>query len=91
MPWTPMGAPPPDHRYRLALPRSPCRRLQTHVPDWDSEKVATLVRDHIFRTTRPIFTEFFVHVAYGRCSVLPWRRSDTLCTSGFMDDVIFFS
>ena len=23
------------------------------------------------------------------CSVLHWRRSDTLCTSGFMDDVIF--
>jgi len=29
---------------------------------------------------------FFVH---GRGSVLLWRRSDTLCTSGFMDDVIF--
>jgi len=23
-PWTPLGAPPPDSRYRLALPRSPC-------------------------------------------------------------------
>jgi len=31
----------------------------------------------------------FVHVIYGRGSVLLWRRSDTLCTSGFMDDVIF--
>jgi len=31
----------------------------------------------------------FVHVTYGRGSVLLWRRSDTLCTSGFMDDVIF--
>jgi len=31
----------------------------------------------------------FVHVTYGRGSVLRWRRSDTLCTSGFMDDVIF--
>ena len=30
----------------------------------------------------------FAHVAYGRFSVLHWRRSDTLCTSGFMDDVI---
>ena len=26
---------------------------------------------------------------YGRGSVLLWRRSDTLCTSGFMDDVMF--
>ena len=30
-----------------------------------------------------------VHVTYGRGSVLLWRRSDTLCTSGFTDDVIF--
>ena len=33
--------------------------------------------------------QLFVHVAYGCGSVLLWRRSDTLCTSGFMDDVIF--
>jgi len=47
------------------------------------------VRDHIFGTTRPIFTNFVVHVSYGRGSVLFWRRGDTLCISGFMDDVIF--
>jgi len=29
----------------------------------------------------------FVHVSYG--SVLLWRLSDTLYTSGFMDEVIF--
>jgi len=29
------------------------------------------------------------HVTHGRGSVLLWRRSDMLCTSGFMDDVIF--
>ena len=33
--------------------------------------------------------QFFVHVTYGRGSVLLWQHSDTLCTSGFMDDVIF--
>ena len=33
--------------------------------------------------------QFFVRVTYGRCPVLLWRRSDTLCTSGFMYDVIF--
>ena len=32
---------------------------------------------------------FFVHVTYGSGSVLLWRRSDTLCTSSFTDDVIF--
>jgi len=31
----------------------------------------------------------FVLVAYGRGSVLLWRRSDTLCTYGCMYDVIF--
>jgi len=31
----------------------------------------------------------FVHVTYGRILVLFWRRSDKLCTSGFMDDVKF--
>jgi len=29
-----------------------------------------------------IFTTFFVYVAYGHC--------DTLCTSGFVDDIMFF-
>jgi len=33
--------------------------------------------------------QFFVQVTCGRASVLLWRRSDTLCTSGFTDDVIF--
>ena len=33
--------------------------------------------------------QIFVHVTHGRGSVLLWRRSDKLCTSGFMDDVIF--
>jgi len=30
-----------------------------------------------------------VHVDYGRGSILLWRHCDTLCTSGFVDDVIF--
>ena len=29
-------------------------------------------------STRPIFTEFFVHVTCGRGSVVLWRRGDTL-------------
>jgi len=42
-----------------------------------------------FGTTPPISTKLFVPVTYGRDSVLSWRRSDTLCTSVFMDDVMF--
>jgi len=30
-----------------------------------------------------------VRITYGRGSILLWLRSDTLCTSGFMDDIIF--
>jgi len=51
--------------------------------------VCLSARDHFFGTTRPIFTKLFVHVTYGRGSVLFWRRSGMLCTSGFTDDVMF--
>jgi len=51
--------------------------------------VCLSVRDHIFGTTRPVFVQIFAPVTYGRGSVLLWRRSETLCISGFMDDVIF--
>ena len=51
--------------------------------------VCLSVHDHFSGTTRPLFAKFFVHVAYGRGSVLLWRRSDTLRISGFMDEVIF--
>jgi len=30
-----------------------------------------------------------MHFTYGRRSIFPWRRCDTLRTSGFMGDVIF--
>ena len=50
--------------------------------------VCVCVRDHIFGTTRPIFTKFFVLVTYSRGSVLIWRRSDVLRTSSFLDDAI---
>jgi len=43
----------------------------------------------IIYSERPIFTKHFVHITYGRGSVRLWRRSDTLCISGFMDDVMF--
>ena len=50
--------------------------------------VCLSVRDHIFGTTRPIFTKFFTHLVHGRGSVLR-RRSDSLYASGFRDGVIF--
>jgi len=77
-----------------------CRITSTacySVPDRGAEYcnesvcVCLSVRDHIFGTTRTTdLHQIFVHITHGRGSVLLWRRSDnTLCTSGFMDDVIF--
>jgi len=40
------------------------------------------------RTTQPMFNTF-VPVTYSCGSVLIWRRSDALCTSDFMYDVMF--
>jgi len=50
--------------------------------------VCLSVREHVFRTTRPIFAKFFVRITCGRGSVL-WWRSDMLCIFGFVDDVVF--
>jgi len=50
--------------------------------------VCLSVHDHIFGSPRQI-SKLFVHVNYDRESVLLWRRSDMLCTSGYMDDLIF--
>ena len=33
--------------------------------------------------------KFTAHVASGRGPVFIWRRCDTMCTSGFVDDVVF--
>jgi len=51
--------------------------------------VCLSVRNHIFVTTRPIFTKSFLHVTCGRGSVLFRRRSAELCISGVVDDVMF--
>ena len=51
--------------------------------------VCLSVREHISETAGPIYTKFCVHIPGGRGSVLIWQRCDTLCTSGFMNDVTF--
>ena len=44
------------------------------------------VRDHIFGTARPIFTEFLCMLPM---AVARSFSGGVVCTSGFMDDVIF--
>ena len=53
-----------------------------------SLSVCLSVREHISGTAGPIVT-IFMQIPYGHSLVLLWRRCDTLCTSGFMDDVTF--
>jgi len=47
--------------------------------------LSTIISPELHIQSSPIF----VHVTYGRGSVLLWRSSDTLGISGFVDDVIF--
>ena len=51
--------------------------------------VCLSVCSHISRTTYPYCIPNFIHVTRGRGSVLLWRQCDMLCTSGFVDDVMF--
>jgi len=51
--------------------------------------VCLSVCKNISETTRAILTNF-VHGVYGRGSILLRRLCDTLCTSGFVDDIMFF-
>jgi len=51
--------------------------------------VSVCTRGYLRNYTRD-FSTIFVHVAYGRDSVLFRRRCDTLCTSRFVDDIMFF-
>ena len=51
--------------------------------------VCLSVCEHISGTAGQIFTKFCVQILCGRGSVLLWQCYNTLCTSGFMDDVTF--
>ena len=51
--------------------------------------VCVSVHEHISKTAGPIFTKFSVGDPWGRGSVLLRRCHDTLCTSGFVDNVTF--
>jgi len=54
-----------------------------------SVSVCLSVREHISGTAPPIFPRLFMPVAHGRGWVILRRRCDRLCTSGFMDDIMF--
>ena len=51
--------------------------------------VCLSVRSYISKGTCPIFTKLSIHATCGRGSVLIGRQCNTLCTSGFVDDITF--
>ena len=51
--------------------------------------VCLSVNEHIAGTAGPIVTKCFMQIPSGCGSILLWLLCDTLCTSGFMDDVTF--
>ena len=51
--------------------------------------VCLSIHKHIPGITLPIFARCFVHVTSGRGLLLFWWCCDTLCISGFIDNVIF--
>ena len=51
--------------------------------------VCLSVCEHISGTTRSIFTKFCMQIPRGRGSILLCWCCDTLCTSGFIDDITF--
>jgi len=53
--------------------------------------VCLSVCSHSSKSTSAELHQIFVHVTYGPCSVFLRRRCDTLCTSGYVDDVMFSS
>ena len=58
------------------------------VSDCVSVCVFVCPRAYLRKYTSDLY-QFLAHVSYWRGSVLLWWCRDMLCTSGFMDDVIF--
>jgi len=56
---------------------------------WTCLYVCMSVRSQVSKTVCPNFKISSVHVNCVRGSVLLWLQCNTLCTSGFVDDVVF--
>jgi len=61
--------------------------ISTYMPNF---MVRLSPCSHISKTSCPTFTKCFKYiVTCGRGSVLLWKYCNTICTSGFADDVMF--
>jgi len=78
--------------YVYCAKRSPISATAVHLLFRSVRCIATSVTTCLFahvylKTTRQTFTKFSVHVARGRGSILFWWQCNTLCISGFVNDV----
>ena len=78
--------PPPIAQRSIVMSVSVCLSVCLSVCGFVCVCLSAIISSDLHVRSSPIR---FVHVTYGRGSVLLWRCSDMLCTSGFMDDVIF--
>ena len=63
--------------------------LYTYGRTFETGFIKSILSKSRPKKTCPNFTKFSVRVTYGRGSVLLWWKCDILCTSGFVDDVMF--
>ena len=70
-------------------PREGCEVLRSACLYVCLSVMSLSVRTLCLRNRSPNFTKFSIHVTCGRGSVLLWRQCNILCTSGFVDDVMF--
>ena len=78
--------PPPIAQRSIVMSVSVCLSVCLSVCGFVCVCLSAIISSDLHVRSSPVG---FVHVTYGRGSVLLWRCSDMLCTSGFMDDVIF--
>jgi len=71
------------------LPRSRCEVLQSACLSV-CLSVCLSLSSHIPEITSAHFTRFSVHITGDLGSVLVWRQWNTLCPSGFVDDIMSF-
>ena len=85
--------------FTLGISASAHTRKHTHThtrlitsPRWTKycdQRVCLSVCPLAYIKTTQHFMKFSVHVTYDRGSVLLWWQRNTLCTSGFLNDVMF--
>jgi len=82
---------PSARHFTVPQPLPSCYSAPDRIAEYCDERArvclgaSAIISSELHVRSSPIF----MHVTYGPGSILIWRRSDMLCTSGFMDNVMF--